>query len=167
MLWKGCRMETKNLSPEIKWKTTLSLFLNYITTVHKVLADACEDQNKYNALINKLTAEFWREQAQAFIDLFGLKKGNLKDAHTLKRLMATLLDIGYMNISESDEEIVDSIDLKLCPIRTILSPVWPNICGFCGPWGQIVIDQLDPSFKHEVVTSSTICKHRTTSKRSD
>jgi len=141
--------------------------LNYITTVHKVLAAELEDKDKYRDIINKMTEEFWKEQAQAFIELFGLKKGNLRDVHTLKRIMATLLDIDYVNISESEVEIVDRINLQLCPIRIILEPVWENICSFCAPWGQIVINQLDPNFIHQVITSSKLCKHITSSKSSN
>ncbi len=155
--------EPLKLNPEVKWKTVVSLYFNYITTIHKVL-DKEFGQEQSTKIVNQLTAEFWKEQAQALIELFNLKPGILADAHSLKRILAAVLDIGYMNIQEDEHEIVDGIKVTFCPIKVILEPIWPKICDFCEPWGQIMIDQLDPNFKHKVVRSTTICKHITTKK---
>ena len=155
--------EPQKLNPEVKWKTVVSMLLNYLTTVRKVLDNELGEAQT-TTIINKITLKFWEEQSQAIIDLFGLKKGSLEDAHSVKRILATILDISFMPIKSDEHEIIDGIKTKFCPIRVILEPIWPKICDFCGLWGQIMINQLDSSFKHKVVLSPSICKHITSKK---
>ena len=154
---------TIDLDPEVKWRSMISFFLNYIFTVHKIMTQELdkETQDRLNA---RFTREFWAEQAQAFIELFDLKPGDIKDVHSLKRIIAAILDIKYLNISEKENEITDAMEYKFCSLRTVLKPVWDNVCDFCEPWGQIMIDQLDPNFKHKVIISKNTCTHKTTRK---
>jgi len=158
-------MESKkdiiNLEPEIKWRSMISFFLNYITTIDKVMNQEL-DKEVYDKLIVLITREFWAEQAQAFIELFDLKPGNIKDVHIIKRLIANLLDMRFITIKDEENEIIDVIEQRFCTIRVLLKPVLDNICVFCERWGQIIIDQLDPNFKHEAILSKNTCTHKTT-----
>ena len=157
-------MEPTRLDPEVKWRSMISLFLNYAACIEKILS---QELNKeiHNKIRYRIETEFWIEQAQAFIDLFALKPGNIMDAHTLKRIAAVLLDIKYTTAIENDDEIIDEMEYQFCPVRTTLKPVFVEVCDACEPWGQLLCNQLDPNFKHKVEFTEDICRHRTTRKK--
>ena len=93
-------MDPTKLNTEIKWRSVVSMLLNYIKGFHQVLHDKLEPGAGLE-VHNYLVENFWSEQSQAFIDLFNLKPDNAIDAHLLKRVFATLFDIKYKTEKEA------------------------------------------------------------------
>ncbi|NVM55009.1 MAG: hypothetical protein HWN66_14990 [Candidatus Helarchaeota archaeon] len=152
------------LDPEIKWRSLVSLFFNYIVAVHRLLTKKVGTEVT-SEIQRTLIKDFWEEQAQAFIELFDLKPGNALDAHMLKRIFAALLDIKYDTEIKNADEIIDVMDYASCPFRTALEPLWEGICYACEIIGQIFINKLDPSIQHKVIVKGNTCRHITTQKK--
>ena len=162
--WRELKMDGTELDPEIKWKTMVGLFLNYVKHIHKILSHEL-DKKTYDKIINRIAIEFWTEQAHAFIDLFAIKPKNAKSAHRLKTILAGLLDIELTPIKKMDDEVIDEKKMHTCTVRQTLQPVWEGVCEFCESWGQILMNQLGPGFQHKVKFNEDICRHTTTQKK--
>ncbi|TFG04762.1 MAG: hypothetical protein EU536_03900 [Promethearchaeota archaeon] len=158
-------MEAEKLDPEVKWRSLAGLLFNYIIAVNNVLLEKV-GKAEVNEIQQKIAKDFWMEQAQAFIQIFGLKPGNVLDAHTLVRTYATLFDIRYQNISESPKEIVDQMEYANCLFRKMLGSLWPEICHGCEFIGQVLIKELDPTIEHHVAVKNGQCYHTTSLKTS-
>ncbi len=153
-------MEPDKLNAEVKWRSMISLFLNYVKNIYKILfQELDEDTNK--RIIDSFNSQFWGEQSQAFIDLFDIKPGTAINAQTIKRIIAVLFDIKYVPIKETENEVIDEEEYLLCPVRIALEPILPSVCSLCESWGRFLIHQLDPSFTHKVEIKNNICRHIT------
>ena len=144
----------------MKWRSLIGLLFNYIVAVHNALVEKVEPK-LVDEIQKKLAVDFWAEQSQAFIDLFDLKQNDVRHAHALKRIFASLFDIKYEIISENEEEVVDVMEYSTCPYRVALEPIWSGICDACGFIGQIFINTLDPKIKHRVIVNGNVCRHIT------
>ncbi|MFX1296380.1 MAG: hypothetical protein ACFFD2_16195 [Promethearchaeota archaeon] len=157
------KIDPTKLDPEVKWRTSVSLFLNYIKAFHYTLKEKLDDKIAIE-FHNYLVEYFWSEQSQAFIDLFALNPKSVIDAHSLKRTFAVILDIKYKPIIENEEEVIDEMEYVTCPFRNSLSPIFEGVCEACERIGQIFVKKLDANNSHKVVIENNICRHITKKK---
>jgi hypothetical protein len=156
-------METK-LDPEVKWKTLVGLFINYVSAVHRVLGREV-DEKTHNWIIAQIAKEFWGEQALAFINIFDIHPGTAIEASELKLILAILLDIKSKVASKNEDEVIIESDYRFCPVRIGLRPILGDFCKFCELIGQIFIEKIDPRFTHKLVIEGNVCHHITTRKK--
>ena len=160
-------MEPDKFDPEVKWRSMVSIFLNYISGLHKILIERFGEETAEE--IRDTTLEtFWREQAQEFIELFALKPGDIANVSAIKKTIAALFDIKYNpNIKKEEDEVIDEADYRYCPIRTVLKNVMEDICDFCERIGKVFIEALDPNFTHKIIIEGDVCRHITLRKTED
>ncbi|MFX1296379.1 MAG: hypothetical protein ACFFD2_16190 [Promethearchaeota archaeon] len=153
-------MDPTKLDPEVKWRSMVSLLLNYFINVQKILTKKFGEKTA-EEIQNLIINEFCGEQVQAFIELFALNPESVIDAQSLKRTMATLFDIKYESISENKDEIIDKMEYKYCTIRATLEPISDEFCKNCEKIGQIFISKIDPNLKHETSIKDDTCFQKT------
>lgn len=153
-------LDPTKLDPEVKWRSSVSLLLNFIKAFHYVIKDKMDHKSAIE-FHNSLIDNYWSEQAQAFIDLFALKPDSAIDAHLLKRIFAVLFDIKYNTIIETEEEVIDEMEYATCPFRNTLIPIFEYVCKACERIGKILINELDTNISHKVVIEGKICRHIT------
>ena len=157
-------MEPGKLDPEVKWRSMVSIFLNYIVGYQKILAERYGKETARE--IRDVSLEtYWRERAQAFIEPFALEPGEINNVCVLKRTMAALFDIKYLGtLTEGNDVVIDEADYRFCPVRAVLKNSMEDICDFCERMGKIFIEELDPNFTHKISIEGGVCRHITMGK---
>ncbi|MHA1266110.1 MAG: hypothetical protein ACTSRS_12835 [Candidatus Helarchaeota archaeon] len=150
-------MDPFKMNPEVKWRTAVSLLLNFIHAFHVALKNHTDEQTA-RAIHNYLVQEFWTEQAEAFTDLFALQPNQ---AYVLKRIFAAIFDIEYKTKLETSDEVIDTMNYESCPFRKSLSPVFEEVCKACERIGQIFVQKVNPHLTHEVQIYQNTCHHIT------
>lgn len=146
------------LDPEVKWRTMIGIFLNYMSTVHNVLKAEVDDET-HKKIMEEIGLKFWGEQAGAFVNIFNINPGNAIDVSIIEKILAALFDLKMQVISENEEEVVFECEYRFCPIRIGLRPTLGEYCKYCGWFLQLLIDQIDPNFKHDLTIEGDICHH--------
>ena len=139
------KVDPERLNPEVKWRTMIGFFLNYLSTVHRVLKNEI-DEKTHKKLTEVIGLEFWREQAQAFINIFNLNPGDAIEVSMLERILAALLDIKLKIISQNQDEIIMECEYRFCPIRIGMRPALGDYCTYCGSLMRFMTSQIDPNF---------------------
>jgi len=152
-------VDPERLNPEVKWRTMIGFFLNYLSTVHRVLKNQVDDKT-HKKITEIIGLDFWREQAQAFISIFNLNPGNAIEVSMLERILAALLDIKLKIISENKEEVVMECEYRFCPIRIGMRSALGDYCNFCGLLMQFMTAQIDPNFKYEMSKRDDVFQHK-------
>ena len=152
------------LDPEVKWRTMIGLFVNYVSAVHRVLGSQL-DEETHNRITNMIAEEFWGETGEQFISIFNLNSGTAAEASRLKQILASLLDIKSKIVSENEDEVIIESEYRFCPIRIGLRPFLGDFCKYCELIGQIFINKIDPHCTHQVVIEGDVCHHITTRKK--
>ncbi|MDD1776540.1 MAG: hypothetical protein LUQ65_00090 [Candidatus Helarchaeota archaeon] len=153
------KLEPEKLNPEVKWRTMVGLFLNYLSTVHRVLKKEV-DEKAHRKITETIGLDFWREQAQAFINIFNLNPGSAIDISFLERILASLLDIKLKIISENSEEVLMECEYRFCPIRIGMRATLGDYCNYCGLLMQYMTAQIDPTFKYEMIKMENCFQHK-------
>lgn len=154
------KLEPEKLNPEVKWRTMVGLFLNYLSTVHQVLKRKVDEKTHRN-ITEAIGLDFWHEQAQAFINIFNLNPGSAIEVSFLERILASLLDIKLKIISENPEEVLMECEYRFCPIRIGLRRTLGDYCSYCELLMQYMTAQIDPTFKYEMIKNETGFHHKT------
>jgi hypothetical protein len=158
------KLDPERLNPEVKWRTMVGFFLNYLGTVHRVLKTEM-DEASHKKLTEKIGLDFWRDQAQAFISIFNLNPGNAIDVSMLERILASLLDIKLKIISQNQDEMIMECEYRFCPIRIGLRSTLGDYCNYCGGLMQFMTAQIDPNFKYEMMKSNDVFQHKISRKK--
>lgn len=158
------QLDPERLNPEVKWRTMIGIFLNYLSTVHRVLKTEVDDKT-HKKITEKIGFDFWREQAQAFINIFNLNTNSVIEASFIERILAALLDIKLKIISESPDEVIMECEYRFCPIRVGLRATLGDYCNYCGVLMQYMIAQSDPTFKYEMSKRDDVFRHRISRKK--
>jgi len=153
-------LEPDKLDPEIKWRTMVGFFLNYVTAMYSTIKEKFSEEMA-KELQEVALKSFGEEQGIAIAQIFGLSSDSAKDVSLLKRVMATVFDIKYKCIKSTDHEVIDEMEYLHCPIRRACQPVWKNICEYCEFLGQTFLQQINPDFNHKIEIDETVCRHFT------
>jgi len=146
------------LDPEVKWRTMVGLFLNYLSSVHRVLGKQV-DKETLNKIMEEIGLEFWSEQASEFAAIFNISSGSAIEVGLLEKILASLLDIKLKVISETEDEVIFDCEYRFCPIRIGLRPSLGEYCQYCSLFLQFLLNQIDPNFKHELSIEGDVCRH--------
>jgi hypothetical protein len=157
---KQKKLDPTKLDPEVKWRSAVSLLLNYIKAVHTAIKEKIDEQTALQ-FHDYLVGNFWSEQSEAFTDLFDLRSPNAINAHLITRIYAVIMDIKYRTIKETEDEVIDEMEYQTCPFRNSLSPVFEGICDACERIGQIFVSKLSPEISHHVEIKDEVCRHIT------
>jgi hypothetical protein len=149
------------LDPEVKWRTMIGLFVNYVSAVHRVLGKQVDELTHKN-IIEQIAEEFWGETGEQFMNIFDINPGTAVEASRLKQILASLLDIKSRIESENEDEVIIESEYRFCPVRIGLRPVLGDFCKYCELIGQIFINKIDPHYSHKIVIEGDICRHITT-----
>ena len=151
------------LDPEVKWRTMIGIFINYMSTVHQVLKAQLDDET-HKTIMQEIGFKFWGEQAQALSSIFNISPGSAIDVSTIEKILAALFDLKLKIVSETEDEVVFDCEYRFCPIRIGLRPSLGEYCQYCGLFLQFLLNQIDPNFKNRVSIEGDICHHKITRK---
>jgi len=149
------------LDPEVKWRTMIGLFVNYVSAVHRVLGKELGEE-AHRRITYQIALEFWGETAVAFSNIFDITPKSAIEVSQLKFILAILLDTKSKIVVENEDEVIIKSEYRFCPVRIGLRPVLGDFCKYCELIGQIFINKIDPHFMHKVLIEGDICRHITT-----